>query len=295
MKLGNSGKTGLVDVDVLIRDATELEPLPASAIRLAALVCDDDPDLEEMVETIRLDEALTGRLLGAANSAASGARSEITTVRDAVIRLGPGTVLSLSIGASVGPVMRSELPAYGLSEGALWKHSVTTALAAERAGRHCRAIVTPEAFSAALLHDLGKLVMERHLSAEAVRSVQAAREQLGIDMDEAEREVLSIGHAQVGAHVARNWGLPESIALGIEHHHVPLSAPDQNSRRLCSVILLADAVASQIGAPCTSREVGFSPVLAGSLGITSAGFEGLCADVEARLEDVLAAYGSCAA
>ena len=283
---------GLVDVDVLIQDAAELQPLPASATRLAALVTQDEPDLEEMVETIRLDEALTGRLLGTANSTASGARAPITTVRGAVVRLGPGTVLSLSIGASVGRVMRTALPAYGLSEGALWKHSVTAALAAERAGRHCRTVVSPEAFSSALLHDLGKLVMARHLSEEAVSSIRAVREQRGLDVDEAEREVLSIGHAQIGAHVARHWQLPESIALGIEHHHSPLSAPEQDSRRLCSIILLADAVASQIGAPCSSRRVEFSPVLAGSLGITSAGFEMLCADVEARLEEVLAAYGS---
>ncbi len=63
---------GLVDVSALIKDATELEPLPASAVRLARLVADEQRNVADVAETIRLDEALTGRLLSAANSSLSG-------------------------------------------------------------------------------------------------------------------------------------------------------------------------------------------------------------------------------
>ena len=284
---------GLVDVDALIEDACQLKPLPASTTRLASLVVDDDSELAELVEIVRLDEALTGRLLGAANSPQSGARVPITTVEDAIMRMGTGAVLALALGSGIGTEMRRALPAYGLNEGELWKHSVAAALAIERARPHCRRRICPEAYAAALLHDVGKLVLARHLAPEAVEAVQRARSERGIGLDDAEREVLSVGHAQLGAAVARAWSLPELICLGIEHHDSPLAAPDETSRSLCSQVVLADSVAATIGATCGgTRNTCFSPDIAGSLGITSAGFEALCEDVDRRLEDVMALYSA---
>ncbi len=284
--------SGLIDVDALVEGASELAPLPASTVRLASLIAEEDADLEEIAQTIRLDEALTGRLLGAANSSRSGSLVTITTVEEAVLRRGPGTVLALALGAGLGQSMRAALPEYGLSEGGLWRHSVAAALAVERARRYCQRPGAPEAFAAALLHDVGKLVMARHLSPAAIEEVRAAAHQRRLSMDEAEREVLGIGHAQVGARVARHWGLPESIAQSIEYHHVPFDAPDDKSRRLCALILLADAVAAEVEAPCSEHVAGFSPAIAGRLGITSDGFADLCEDVRAQLADVLEAYGA---
>ncbi len=284
---------GLIDVEALVRDAQELKPLPASTTRLATLVAADEAELAEIAETVRLDEALMGRLLGAANSAASGARAPITSVEGAVMRLGPGRVLALALGSAVGTEMRQALPAYGLSEGELWNHSVTSALATERARPYCRRPIRAEAYAAALLHDLGKLVLARHLEADRIAAIQRVREEQGLGLDDAERAILSIGHAELGAAVARAWKLPELICEAIEHHHTPLAAPNEASRVLCSQILLADSVATSIGATCGgTRNTCFSPDLAGSLGITTAGFDALCRDVEARVQDVLDLYES---
>jgi len=285
-------KTELVEVAALIREASELEPLPASTARLATLVTGEEFELDEVAETIRLDEALTGRLLGAANSARSGARVTVSTVDQAVLRLGPGAVLALALGSGVGARMRQALPGYGLSEGELWRHSVAAALAVERSRRYSRCPVQPEAFAAALLHDLGKLVLSRHLSPETLATLGEARQARGLSMDEAEHEVLGTGHAAIGASVARHWGLPDSICLAIEHHHAPLDAPDERSRRLCSLIRLADATAKEVRAACgEDARNEFGPSIAGSLGINSAGFEALCEDVSRRFDEVLERYG----
>ena len=151
----------------------------------------------------------------------------------------------------------------------------------------------PEAFAAALLHDVGKLVLARHLGGDAIESIHRLTLERGMTSEVAERALLSIGHAQLGARVARSWGLPEAISLGIEHHHTPLSAPDETSRRLCTQILLGDAVASTLEADCDlgirSR---FSSAIAGSLGINARGFDALCADVSDRHERVLAMYAA---
>ena len=283
---------GLIDLDALVLEASKLEPLPPSATRLAGLVADPERDLLDVADAIRFDQALTGRVLGAANAVSAGGRVEVSTIEEAVRRLGSGRVLSIALSGSVGRAMRRALPEYGLGEGELWTHSVAAALAVERAARYIRRTVRPEAFAAALLHDVGKLVLARHLRPEAIASIRLIQRDDGLVSDDAEIAVLAVGHARLGACVARHWGLPESIALGIEHHHSPLSGPDEASRILCSQIRLADAVASTLGhSSGEAQGTGFSPALAGSLGISLGGFEELCRDVEWRLDDVLEAYG----
>lgn len=121
----------MIDLDELARAATKLAPLPTTSTRLAALVCEGTPELGQVVEIVQFDEALTASLLQSANSSWSASRSEITTVRDAVIRLGASPVLALTLGMTVRRQLLDSLPQYGLGEGELWRHSVGASLAAE--------------------------------------------------------------------------------------------------------------------------------------------------------------------
>src|SRR3954447_21571304 len=102
-----------------------------SMTRLASLVCDNAPALDGVVEVVRFDQALTASLLASANSSWSASRTRVTTVRDAVIRLGTGPVLSLALGSVVRSRLQRAVPEYGLAEGDLWQHSVAASLAAE--------------------------------------------------------------------------------------------------------------------------------------------------------------------
>ena len=288
----SSGSTGLVDLQALVHDAEDLAPLPATTARIAGMVSASDWSLTEISDVIRLDQALTGRLLGAANSVLGGARQAISSIDQAVMRLGPGAVLSIAIGGAVKEEMQRALPEYGLGEGALWRHAVASALAAELARDHCKRELPAEGFAAALLHDLGKLVLARHLDPDALAFLQRATDEGGLSSEAAEQLVLRVCHAEIGALVARRWGLPELLCLGIQYHHNPLACPETPARRLCLQIALADAVASRVGESCGEdpRPHAFSPAVAGGLGIGRPAFEHLCGKVERRLDAVLEAY-----
>ncbi len=282
-----------LDLDVLVKDARTMKPLPASTTCLAAIVFEPDWDLHAISEIVRLDQALTGRILGCANSALSGAMHEIKSLDQAVVRLGPGTVLAIAIGSSVQEMFCEALPAYGLSQGDLWRHSVATAFAIEAARPFCRVPVPSEAFAAALLHDVGKLALARYLDAETLAVVRAACTEQGLAEDEIEEELLRLPHPEVGARVAEAWGLPARLTSGIRYHHAPLYAPGEEGRRLCQQIALADAVARAIGAPggTTSEPAGLDVVSADRLGISGQGFDELCAKVAGELDAVIAAIG----
>lgn len=286
----------MLQLDDLVRTAEELEPLPASTTRLAHLLATPDWEMSDIAQVISLDEALTGRLLSAANSALLGGRTEVCEVEVAVMRLGTGPVLSLALGSSAATELRQGAAAYGLAEGELWRHSVACALAVDQARHACRRPIPPQAYAAALLHDVGKLVLARHVTPPLVELLRVAQTAAGTPAAggisaEVEEEILAIHHAELGAVVARSWGLPESIAVGIAHHHAPLEAPDEGGRLLCNLIDLADAVSAAVGAGCgAGSDAQFSPAHAERLGITSAGFEALVQAVDERLEDVLSWY-----
>jgi HD-like signal output (HDOD) protein len=228
----------LIDHEELIRTASRLEPLPASVTRLAALVANERVDLTEIERVVATDPILAARVLRTANAAAHGSSANISTLRAAVLRLGGGSVLALALSAGVRQRMGRAVPEYGLAPGQLWRHSVTAAIAAEVLPAQCRAVVPPETLAAALLHDIGKLVLGQFLSAPVLSLLHAAYES-GTPPERAEAELLGVDHAEIGRLVTESWRLPDSLVRAIGGHHAPELADDTAS----AAVHLADALA----------------------------------------------------
>jgi putative nucleotidyltransferase with HDIG domain len=271
----------VIDLDEMARAASQLEPLPTSSTRLAALVCEGTPELGQVVEIVQFDEALTASLLRSANSSWSSSRSEIKTVRDAVIRLGASPVLALTLGLNVRRTLDGALPQYGLSEGELWRHSVAASLAAELLAP--RAAIRPpaETATAALLHDVGKLVMARFLDRMLLDELARAQEQ-GATRIDAEAQVLGIDHAELGGLIARSWALPETLVRGIRDH----GRPEPGGDGIVHAVYIADALAKAVGAgPDDNSDAALAGSLA-ELGLAPRDFEDLKCLVGERLAEV---------
>jgi len=279
--------------ETLIQEAYNLKPLPATATRLAAVVGQPDWDIDEVVQVVQLDPALTGHLLRVANSAMSGTQCEIANIDEAVMRVGPGMVLGLAMGAGVRKDLDRSVGAYGLGEGELWGHSVCSAVAADAARRYCGVDVPHEAFPAALLHDVGKQVLGGHIDPVLLKALEKARSEGCASDLEAESEILDVNHSELGGLVAQHWKLPSLIVRGITYHHNPDDAPDNEDNRICYAVCLADLVATRIGYGAHGREVHWDdhPGVLQNLDTTPERLDQLCTDVLERIEDVLRAYG----
>jgi HD-like signal output (HDOD) protein len=280
----------MIDLDRLIEQANEMAPLPASAVRLAELVGSPDCHLGDVAELIEFDQALTAKLLRAANSAASGSAAPVGTVKEAVIRMGTARVLALAVAASARPLLQARVPAYGLDEGALWRHSVAAAVAAETVPAFCRLDVPPETFTTALLHDVGKLVMGRFLSAEILGFIRRAREVDHLDSLEAESLLLDVHHGELGGIIAQHWKLPPRVVLGITYHH----NPDQGLDLICDLTYLTNKVAKRIEAGLDGRQFDFaiSEPVAGRLGLTPKTLDNLCPVAASRYTQVCRRYNA---
>ena len=278
----------MIDLQALTRSANTLDALPASVTRLATVAAKDNWDIREVEQVISLDQALSFQLLRMANSAASAARMPISTIRDAIVRLGIGAVLSLATAASVRGRLNTALPQYGLSEGELWRHSVAAALAAESAPGFCEASLPAETYAAALLHDIGKLVLARFLEPDVLKVLALAREEGHLSSLRAESELLSVHHGELGGLIAQHWGLPDRLVTGIIHHHTPDLANDI----IADVVHVANITAKHVGAGhwAVEDDRALQPGAAKRLGLTPQGFDDLCKQVSKRLEQVLAQY-----
>lgn len=280
----------MIDLKALTRSANALEALPASVTRLASIAAKDSWNVREVEEIVSLDQALSFRLLRMANSAASASLMPVVTIRDAVVRLGIGSLLSLATATSVQRRLNSALPEYGLSEGELWRHSVASALAAESAPGFCDVELPPETYAAALLHDIGKLVLARELDPDVLKVLAAARQEGHLSGLKAEFEILTVHHGELGGLIAQHWNLPDRMVVGIIHHHTP----DQAGDIIADVVHMANLAAKHVGAghwvEDDDRQV--NPASLARLKMEPRGFEGLVKQVGKRLEQVLSQYGA---
>jgi HD-like signal output (HDOD) protein len=272
----------MIDLDALTTAAEALEPLPASVTRLAAFATGAAPQIDDVVDVVRFDQALTASLLATANSTWSASRTRNTTVRDAVVRLGTGPVLSLALGSAVRTRMHRALPEYGLAEGELWEHSVAALLAGELLSRRAPARPPAEAATAALLHDVGKLVMARFLDDDLLRTLHEAAEQ-GVGRRRAELDVLGVDHAELGGLVAQTWRLPPSLVRGIGYHHDPVLGGEP----ICHAVHLADVVAKIVGAGLEDNpDLESYAAAVASLGLHPDDVDELCRLVDERFVEV---------
>ncbi len=278
----------MINLDEVISSSSDLEPLPMSVTRLASMVVSDDTDLNEIAEVISYDQSLTARLLRWANSAASANTMPVTSVDDAVMRMGTGIILEVAMAASVRKEFNQSIPEYGLTEGELWKHSIASALAVDIFKGRTSVEVPQESFTTALLHDVGKLVLMQYLDADTLGLLNTARQKGGASERQAESELLLVHHGEVGGLVAQHWKLPESIVTGIIYHHTP----EEIDEPLPYVVQMANIVAKTIGTGhgMDPTDLDEKQSALNYLGFSEEDFVDICDKTRENLQEVINRY-----
>ncbi|MEO6396851.1 MAG: HDOD domain-containing protein [Tepidiformaceae bacterium] len=231
---------------MIVNRTTELAPLKAVAIRAIALADDERMAAMDLAAIISSDPALAAQLLGLYNSAYYGYARRITNVREAVIMLGMRTVRSVAISSAIIDAFRvPEIE--GFDQDLFWAHSVCVGLVAEVIAREARTARPEDAFTAGVLHDVGRLGMmlvEPQRFARVVELVHAQRLTYG----EAELAVFGMCHEVVGARLAQRWNFPEQIFNSIYGPHPGHALGTVGS--LGEVVAAADLACNRAGLAC---------------------------------------------
>ena len=218
----------------------DLPGIPMVASKVMTAAADPNSSADDLREIIEKDPALAARILKVANSSLYAFSRSIETLRHAIALLGFRTVENMVMAASLKDVFQN----FGLSEKLLWEHATLAGSVAARLSSYGPIDVEREsAFTAGLLHDLGKIALA-NAARERYQGVIMRTYNEGTSFHEAERDEFGFDHAELGAMVAEKWKLPRRLVQAIRHHHAdpedyPELAPDEGRLvALTSVVTL---------------------------------------------------------
>ncbi|MEE8165277.1 MAG: HDOD domain-containing protein [Myxococcota bacterium] len=223
----------------------DLPTMPAVAAQVVQAADDPDASIDDIRSLIERDAAIAARILKISNSALYGFPSEIQSLSHAISLLGTMTVRNLVMAAS----MKDTYKRFGLMEKLLWQHSSLAGPTAAMLAQYGGIGVDPDvAFTAGLMHHIGKTALANSHRDEYERVMSTVYNE-GLSFTEVELDVFGFSHAELGAAVVQQWGLPDSLVLTIAMHHSPEMLPelDDVTARLTALTSVASLALSKLG------------------------------------------------
>ncbi len=195
-----------------------LPTLPAIAMEVNNMLQDYNTSIKDLTKTIEKDQAVVPKILKLVNSAFFGLESKISNISRAIILLGYNTVRNAVISVSIIDMLSGEKGLEGFDITDFWRHSISVAVTSKYLAEKTRLHSTEDAFTAGLLHDIGKVVLVQHFQ-EHFRKVWTSSKENGLSFYEAEKREGPVTHARIGGYLAKKWQMPEGMVDAIRRHH----------------------------------------------------------------------------
>ena len=227
----------------IIRAMSDLPPMPQVVMKAQEVMADPGSSFRELGKVIETDQAIAARVLKLANSAYYGLRGMVSSIHQASIVLGYETLGELITVVGAAGLLDSIMKGYGLESGFLWQHSLAVAFGSRLIAKKKFPPLENDAFSAGLLHDAGKIVLDDYVFE---RETDFDRF-MGNDKNTflaAEKEILGFDHAEIAYELCAKWSIPETQGIGIRYHHYP-SLSDNSE--LAYILHVADTMAMRKG------------------------------------------------
>ncbi|MEK7414649.1 MAG: HDOD domain-containing protein [Planctomycetota bacterium] len=280
----SGGVAHLQETEVL--DAIDRVPsLPHIVGAILARVGDVNIKTSDLEGLIEQDMVLAGRVLKLVNSAFYRRAQPVGSIREAVSIIGFDSLRSLVLAASTANILMVDLDPYAMTRGGLWRNSIATAAVARAIGQRTGVSenLAEEFFAAALLRDVGMLVLSPFL----VRSGVRLRRTVGLDILSAERRAVGFDHAWVGDRLAEKWKLPTNLRSAISRHHRDHGAGAESHQhigavRLAERLVYAAGIGVQPDHPFATQ---VDSRVIKDAGMDAAGFAALCTEVPLLVRD----------
>ncbi len=221
-----------------------LPTLPQVLNRLEKLLQNPRTSAAEVNSLVSSDQVVTSKILKLVNSAFYGFPGQVATVTQAIVILGFNAVKSLALSASVFDMFQDRPQDTRFDRQAFWQHSISTAVITRVLARRVKYAEEEEAFVAGLLHDIGKVVLDRYVHEELVKVLDCVQHK-HVYFIEAEREVMGVTHQDIGEWLAVKWQLPPQLKEAIAHHHNPMLA--KKAYKLASMVHVANLLSQALG------------------------------------------------
>ncbi len=222
-----------------------VKPIPQVALKVIRMIHRDDYTMKEVGGEIRQDQVISGKVLTLCNSAFMGLKTSVDSIDRALILLGEKRLLKLVVTASVKSLFPQSCQGYSLCKGGIFQHAIGTALIAQELAAYTGRAAPDIAYTAGLLHDIGKIPLDQVMSANTPFFYRYIQEK-GVELCEAERLRFGIDHTEAGRQLGRVWALPDNLINVIANHHTPEAATEDEE--LVVIVYLADLLMSKFQA-----------------------------------------------
>ncbi len=231
-------------IQELIKEIKSLKPIAQIANQIMAIVENPNASLSDVADIIVYDPMTTANILRTCNSAYFGLTRRVESVHEAVALIGLDQIVDLVLLKSGAENLKKEQTGYGLDEGDLWRYSVASALIArdiaEKKNLHSKHMI----FTAALLKDIGKVILNRFVG-EAFGKIQELVREQEYSFREAEKKVIGVDHSELGGLVASNWNFSQKMVYIIQNHH--LSDKQARADIETCIVYLSDIICMMMG------------------------------------------------
>ena len=240
-KAGNGAPK--LDIREQLKNIRSLPVMPDMALQIMELRNNSDANIDQLVDVVSLDAALSAQVMRYSNSALFGPRGKVKTLNDAIFRvLGYENVLHMALGAAMAKAFK--LPENGpLGSDNYWQSATYSASLVQRLSRELDKSLGVKpglAYLCGLLHNVGYLVLGTLFPSEYFWFNKVLSAKKDTPVIEIEQRLLGITHAELGEQLMQFWHMPEEITAVIAHHHqADYEGENDNYVRL---VMLADQI-----------------------------------------------------
>jgi putative nucleotidyltransferase with HDIG domain len=227
-------------IDKILKSLEHIPAFPITILKVSEMLRDDDYSVVNMVDLIKYDQAMAANIMKMSNSTYFGSRQKIGTLRDAVVYLGKNNLIRIVQTAGVSRYFKQKGRGYVEKANELWEHSVAVAIMSQILSRQVLKCEDEKLYLAALIHDVGKMVMGEFVN-ESFETIARLVAEGGYSFLEAEEAVIGINHAELGGKIAERWNFPKDIVVALTYHHRP-DLIEKNNNVIMWLVYLADQV-----------------------------------------------------
>jgi len=232
-------------IDSILKSVDMIPAFPAAVQKVAELLRDEDYAVADVVNVIKYDQAIAANILKISNSAYFGARQKIKTIHNAVVYLGRQQLIRAVQTSGISKIYQKGGKGYASQARDLWEHAVAVALMSQILCRKIQGREDPILYTAALLHDVGKVIMGEYVQ-EYFQKIIGRVHERKCSFLEAEEEFIGINHANLGGRIAEHWDFPSEIRDAIAYHHRPDLLEEEGNTN-ASLVYLSDQACLMMG------------------------------------------------
>jgi len=251
----------------ILQTVKDLPPMPQTALKAHEIIKDPHASFEDLAQVMEMDQAIATRVLKMANSPYYGMSGNVSSIKHASTILGLKVLEELIVTAWSSQALGNRMEGYGLETGDLWQHSLGVAFGSKIIATLKNPGMANDAFSAGLIHDVGKLVLDPYVKERRDAFTAFMSEGTRSFLD-AEKGILGFDHGEIASELCTNWHVPQNLGTAIRYHHCPAQS---NGNQLAYIVHMADVIAlmSGMGAGIDGLQYHLDQGAMTTLGITS--------------------------